>query len=302
MELPDALARTLRTQDGVAHIRDLRSGLSDSVIRRELRARRWTRYPGGVVVLHNGPPTPAQLMWAALEGSPPGSALSGPTALRLGGLARMPMLPVHVTIPRGHARPPVDAAVHWSGHLDERDVHPGLKPRRTRLARSVCDWAAWQDGDRAARGVVLDSFQQRLVSAEQMREALSRRGPCRHHAIILESIEDAVGGIASVPEREFVDIVRKWQLPTPEHQVIRRRPNGRYYLDVKWRTYDLSAEIEGVHHFAVEQREADLDRLNELTIDGEDVLLFTSFAIRHRPAKVGLLLMRALVARGWTGL
>lgn len=301
LELPAHLAARVDAQEGVIQIADMRTAMTYGRIRSELRAQRWQRPSRGVLVLHNGPLTPSQLRWAALAGSPEGSALSGPTAAALDRMRGLPVLPVHVTIPRGHTAPAVDAEVHWSSRLDETDVHPDRAPRRTRLARSICDWASWQEYDRAARGIVLAGIQQRIVNAEQLTSALARRGPCRHHAVLTESITDAVGGIASVPEHEFVDVVRRWRIPPPDHQAIRRRPSGRYYLDVDWARFSLSGEIEGVHHLDIEQREADLDRLNELTIGGEDVLLFTSFAVRHRPAKVALVLLRALVARGWTG-
>lgn len=47
--------------------------------------------------------------------------------------------------------------------------------------------------------------QQRLTRTSDLRDALSRRGPCRHRGVIIESILDAHGGIQSLPEHELRD-------------------------------------------------------------------------------------------------
>jgi len=142
-------------------------------------------------------------------------------------------------------------------------------------------------------------MQSRRVSGPQLFSALPSRGPCRHRAVIVESIEDAVGGVASVPEAQFRDLVIRAGLPRPTHQALRVRPSGRCYLDAEWPEYRLAAEIQGVHHFEVGKREEDLDRQNDLVIEGESLLQFTSFAVRHRPAAVVGMLRRALYKRGW---
>lgn len=104
-----------------------------------------------------------------------------------------------------------------------------------------------------------------------------------------------------MPEREFTGLIRWGGLPEPSRQSVRRRPNGHYYLDVDWALYRYSAEIEGAHHFTVETRERDLDRLNELVIGGDRVLLFSSFAVRRRGGVVVDTLGRALRSAGWQG-
>ena len=70
-------------------------------------------------------------------------------------------------------------------------------------------------------------------SRRSPRRALQAR-PMQAHALITESIEDAEGGIASVPGREFEQIRRQFGLPAPDRQAVVRRAGGRYYLDVDW--------------------------------------------------------------------
>lgn len=302
LDVPASLAALTASRDGVLRSRELTSYLTPGAVRAQLAARRWQRIGRSVVVLHNGPLTEAQQAWAALLQSPEGSAVSGPTAMALDGVVDRLARGVHITVPCGQRRPGglgSHVHVHWSAFLGEQDVHPRSAPRRTRLPRSILDWASWQDSDAAARTVVLIGMQSRRVAAPQLRAALPSRGPCRHHAVILESIEDAAGGMASVPEVQFRDLVVRAALPRPTHQAVRVRRNGRYYLDAEWPEYRLSAEIQGVHHFDVAQREDDLDRQNDLVVEGESLLQFSSFAVRHRPAVVAGTLRRALYRRGW---
>lgn len=296
---PD-LAPIVARQLGVLSVAQLQAYVSRGTIRAQLAARRWQRVGRGVVALHNADLSPQQLALAALLRSPEGSALSGATALTLDGVRGFESNDVHITIPCGSRTPGgITAVVHWSRHLGEVDVHPAREPRRTRLPRSVLDLASWQVDEREVRRVVLSVVSQRFVSVEQLRLHLPRRGPCRHHGLIAESVDDAEGGIASVPEREFQVVLRAGGLPLPETQVIRQRPSRRYYLDVDWARFGYSAEIEGAHHFDLENVDTDLRRYNDLVIAGDRVLRFSSYAVRHEPGLVIATLAAALRSRGW---
>lgn len=293
--------RLLAAEDGVLHRSELPPELARHV-RSELRARRWQRVGRDVFVSHNGPLGRRQRLQAAVKASPRGSALAGPTAAELDGLTGFSTTEIFVTQPCGTRDPQLPGVVvHYSRFLGQPDVHPLKVPRRCRLPRSIVDAAAWAAHDEPARAVVLAGVQQRLVSPEQLRDALSRRGPCLRHALIAETIDDADGGIASVPEHEFAVIVRTFGLPEPTRQRILERPDGRCYLDADWAEFHLAVEVDGRGHLDVDAWDADLDRANDIVIDGRTLLRFTSFAIRRRPESVGTTLVRAFVARGWTG-
>jgi hypothetical protein len=166
---------------------------------------------------------------------PPRSALAGPTSLTLDGLHGFDDERIHVVIPAGDRRPSMHGlVVHESTELSDADVHPSQEPRRTRSARSVVDLASWSTSDRYARAVVIAAFQQGLVNTAGIRDALSRRGPCRRRGLIVESILDASGGIQSLPERDFDDLRRLIGLPPPSRQRRIRGRDGRYYLDASW--------------------------------------------------------------------
>ncbi len=273
-----------------------------SQVRQELRARRWQRVHHGIYVAHNGRVTPQQERWVCLLAAPAGSALAGLTAAELDGLQGFSTTDVYLTVPAGHRRPERPALItkfsHWLG---SQDVHPTRHPRRTRLGRSLVDAASWATRDQRARAIILAGVQQRLVRCGDLRDALSRRGPCLRHALIVESIGDAEGGIASLPEREFEIVRRRHRLPEPRRQAFLQRPDGHYYLDADWPAFGVSAEIHGTQHVEIATWDADLDRLADIAANGRRVLQFTSHSLRHQREHVGTLLGQALRHGGWRG-
>lgn len=276
-------------------------------VRHRVGSGQWQRPARGVVVLHSGPLTRAQQRWVALLACARGSVLGGITALRLDGFTGFdPATPERprVVQPMGAAMPTYDGAdVHWSEYLDSRDVHPLKRPPRHRPSRATIDEASWTapDQERRARALVLAVLQQRLAAPRQFRESLQRRGTCRHRALIKESVLDARGGIQSLPERDFDRIRMALHLPEPTRQAKVQRDDGRYYLDVEWRRYDTACEIHGIPHLRVRQWESDLERINEITIAGPRVLVFSSYAVRRMQERVGDQLMRMLRRGGWDG-
>lgn len=272
---------------------------SRSAVRHRLRSGTWQQPAPGVVVAHNASLTREESEFVALLAAPPGSALGGLTALRYDGLTSLDASATYVIFPEGRRRRDINAIVHFSTMLDDRDVHPWREPRRTRPARSVCDAATWGPSHRFARTVVLAAFQQGLVNLRSMRDALSRRGKCKRRSVIIQSVLDAHGGMRSLPERDFDEIRRELGLPAPARQRVLQRPDGRYYLDADWPDFGVSVEIHGTHHMEVAQWSADLARGNEVTISGRQVLVFTSFAIRHERERVADQLTRLFNARGW---
>lgn len=244
---------------------------------------RWQRPARGVFVAHNGPLTPVQRDWVALLAAADGSVLGGLSALNHDAFDSFrPAKPVVISTMGASPFAFDDVELHWSTFLDSRDVHPLRLPPRTRPARSVIDAASWASHERRAREIVLAAAQKGIVAPRQLREALTRRGACRRRGLIVESYLDAAGGIQSLPERDFDQIVREVGLPRPERQAVVRRSDGRYYLDVWWRKLNLACEVHGVPHMQVESWDGDLLRLNEIMIHGRRTLVFSSYAIRRQ--------------------
>ena len=281
--LATAEAPFLAAQHGVMTRAQALTLMTRHQLYRLVSSGRWARPARGVFVNHTGPLSPDQRDWVALLAAPPGSVLGGLTALAHDGFATTrPPTPVVVAPMSAATVAYDDLDLHWSIYLDERDVHPLRTPPRTRPARSVIDAASWEQHDKRAREIVLSAAQKGVVAPRTLREALVRRSTCRHRALIVESYLDAAGGIQSLPERSFDEIRREVGLPRPERQAVVRRADGRYYLDVWWKAFNLAVEVHGIPHMLVEQWDGDLLRLNEVVIDGRRTLVFSSYAIRRQ--------------------
>lgn len=269
-------------------------------VRHNIESGRWQRAGRGVIVTHNGPLSDAERDAVALAVAPPGSALAGLTALRIEGFNAPLTHSRFVVMPPGSRTHQIPGVVtHWSSELTPVDVHPQRQPPRTRPARSVVDAASWSESPRRARWVTIAAIQQGLTTPPQIREALGRRGRCRHRGIILESTYDAEGGKHSLPERDFAEIWTVLQLPPLEHQRVVRGQRGRYFLDA-WCPYvGFGVEIHGIPHREVANWDADVARANEVMIDGKPHLTFTSYAIRHERIAVADQLQRMAASRDW---
>lgn len=102
-----------------------------------------------------------------------------------------------------------------------------------------------------------------------------------------------------MPEHDFEVLRRRHGLPEPSRQSRVCRSDGHYYLDVEWKRWRTALEIHGTQHLAVASWDADLDRIDELTVSGRRVLQVTSYAVRHRQPRVAALVAGALRLGGW---
>lgn len=269
-------------------------------VRHRIESGRWQRVARGVVVTHSGTLTEAERDAAALAAAPPGSVLAGLTALRIDGFSGPQVDSRFVVAPPGRRAHQVENLItHWSGELSTRDVHPLRQPARTRPARSAVDAASWSGSPRRARWITIAVIQQGIATARQIREALERRGRCRHRGIILESTYDAEGGKHSLPERDFALIWSALQLPPLEHQKPVRGNRGHFFLDA-WCPYlGFGVEVHGVPHRDLAHWDADVTRANEVIIEGRPHLTFTSYAVRHERLAVADQLQRMAASRDW---
>jgi hypothetical protein len=271
-------------------------------VRAQLDGRRWQRPARGVVVTHNGPLTEDERLWVALLGAPAGSALAGLTAARLDRFEGFEPGTIDVLVPCGSRKPvPMDGVTfRRSRSLRDDDIHPARAPRRTRIARSLVDASAWAKSDRLARVLVLAGVQQGRTRPADLQAVVDRSERLQHGTLIRESIQDAEGGIQSLPELAFAQLIRRHGLPEPTRQRALRRPDGKFYLDAAWDDYETACEIQGIPHLKVGRWEADMSRSNEIMIAGPRLLAFSSYAIRHDQPRVADQLTRLLRRGGWS--
>jgi very-short-patch-repair endonuclease len=82
--------------------------------------------------------------------------------------------------------------------------------------------------------------------------------------------------------------------PLTEFQALRIAVLWAGWLDAVWRTARLVVEVDGRHHMDAAQYWADMDRDNDLTVDGYRVLRFPAFLVRYHPGYVARKIRAAL--------
>ncbi|WP_232533737.1 DUF559 domain-containing protein [Plantactinospora sp. KBS50] len=293
-------------QEEVISRRQALRHLSPKALRHRLATGRWQVVSRGVYLAHSGAMTRRQRWWhgvlAAGAGRP--AVLAGPSALEQLGLRGYGTPGVHVLIAAGRRdfAPAPGVVVHRTRRLPDGDIHRMGLPPCTMPARSVVDAAQWAPDDNRARAIVAASFQQRLLSGEELAEALARMPRARRRRLILETASDARDGAGSIAESDFLRLCRRAGLPEPDRQVRRLDAAGRRrYLDVYFDEWKLQVEIDGGQHREVGHWWADMRRQNDLWISGLRVLRFPAWAVRERPAEVLAQVRAALTAAGWPG-
>ena len=288
--------------------------MTENQLRWQISSGRWQKPARGVVVAQSGPLTDRQILRAALLRAGPRAVLAGLTASRLDGLAgfgdkaSFAESPIHLLVPYGYRRrtPPLGLHVvmHYSRALTSADVHPTRQPRRTRIARSLVDAAAWMPADRGAMAILAAGVQQRLVRVNDLRQVIARIETLRRRTLMTGILEDITGGAQALSELDFTrQVVRAHRLPEPSRQVARRDSRGRRrWTDVMWDEYQVVAEIDGAQHTEDPlQRWDDMERDNDLSIDGYRTLRFPAWLVRQHPELVARQIQRALRRAGYRG-
>jgi hypothetical protein len=299
----DDLAGMCGGQAGVLTIAAAFEAIGESAVRWRLASGRWRRVCPGVIVTQTGPLSEQQRLWVAVLAAGDGAVLAGLTAARLDGLDGFDDRRIQVLVPAARQVRKVvpGVVVRRSAHLGPADVHPARQPPRTRLARSLVDGAAWAATDRLARAILAAGVQQRLVRPADLRQVVGCCPRVRRRALIRATLADVAGGAEALSELDFSDLVRRFGLPEPDRQGRRVDAQGNRWLDAVWEWARLVAEIDGRWHMDAGAWWADMERDNELTVDGYRVLRFPAFAVRDSPEAVARQLAQALRQAGWAG-
>ena len=303
---PQGLADLLSWHDGVLTVDAAMKYLTRDALRWRVKSGRWQQPCRGIVVAQSGPLTELQALRIAALWAGPGGALAGLTAASLDGLegftgrgnAERPIhLLVPVSSPARRGRPSLPLAVHYSRLLGADDIHPLREPRRTRIARSLVDAAAWMATDRGAQAVLAAGVQQRLARLEDLAAIVARNQRLARRGMIADTLKDIAGGAHALSELDFTRLIRRYRLPAPDRQASRTDSAGRRrWLDAVWKTARLVVEVDGRHHMDAAQYWADMDRDNDLTVDGYRVLRFPAFLVRYHPGYVAGKIRAALRA------
>jgi len=166
--------------------------------------------------------------------------------------------------------------------LGSGDVHPLREPRRTRVARSLVDAAAWIGSDRGAQAVLAAGVQHRLARPQNLLAVVTGNVRLPRRATIRATLDDIAGGAQALSELDLTRLVRRHRLPEPDRQARRQDAAGRRrWLDASWEAARLIVEVDGIHHLDAAQYWADMDRDNDFILDGYRVLRFPAFVVRY---------------------
>lgn len=274
------------------------AGVGRHRIDAQLAARRW-RQAGRVIVPHNGPLTRSEQWEVALAACGPRAVLTSFTAAEAVGLRGWFREAVHVMAPGGTVRPAeldFPLVLHRTRDWDALAVHP--QRRLQRLAPALIVAASSFARPRPACGLLAAATQQRLVRVGDLDAALRTAPRTRHRRALHAAIGDLAQGSQALSEIDFVQLCRRYKLPVPERQTVRRQASGRRrYLDASWNSESgktIGVEVDGAIHCAAQSWWADQLRQNELTLGGTTMLRYPSVIVRHEPALVAEQLRRAL--------
>lgn len=113
------------------------------------------------------------------------------------------------------------------------------------------------------------------------------------------AVGDIAQGAQALSEIDLGQLCRRYGLPPPVRQVVRRDGFGRRrYVDAEWVSRSgkrLIAEIDGALHLVPRRWWDDQLRQNEFVISGDLVLRFPTVVVRHEQPTVADQLRRALL-------
>jgi Protein of unknown function (DUF559) len=261
-------------------------GITDSVIKSRLAARRLYRLHGGVYSIV--PPSmlsrDGRYMAATLAGGE-GALASFRAAAALQGLRNTPTGLIDITIPGKGSRHVPGLRVHFSRCLSppDRDEVEGIPC--TSWARTVVDLAATETRSELIRVIersqILQVFDALVLDAA-MNRAQGKKGVGVLRSILAE-LSDDPPCTSNEFERDLLFLTAKHSLPTP---VVNGWVLG-YQVDFHWPEAKLIVEADGREtHATPIAFERDRERDLTLELAGWRVLRISARQLRRQPARV----------------
>ena len=286
------LRATAKRQAGMLSRRQLNLlGFDHNYVRHQVGARRWVTRTPLVVSTTTGSLTFVQRAWLGLLHAGPGSAVGGLSAAKLRGLKNWERTDVTILIP---ADADVAPAEGISFVRTRRDISAMVAPDRRSpvcgIEPAVLLFAAYTSSSRTACGLLAAAVQQRLTTAQDLKQWLELMRPLRRARLLRAALVDVDGGAQSMAEIDIGRVCRRFLLPLPGRQIKRRDQFGVIrYTDCEWRLPNgrvVVLEIDGAFHMEAEHWAADMTRERGLVIDGSTVLRCSSIELRRSPGAI----------------
>lgn len=277
----------------------MRAGVPRWVVRLEIRRGRWQSGGRQAVVLHNGPLSDETLRAIAVVEVGSMAALDAVSALQEAGLVGLSDRKVVVSTPKSSTpRRPRGVVVKETRRFREEDVlDAGV--RRMKPPVAAVHAALWAVSDKQATLFLTMTVQQGLCTVAALADALTRVRRHRRRRMIARLLVDLAGGSQSLGELDLVRAFRRRGLPVPVRQSMRKRPNGKQYLDCEFPDYDLVIEVDGAGH--LDPLRVLLDVIRDITLasEGSTVIRIPLVAWRLDEGAILDVLEQLFRARGW---
>jgi hypothetical protein len=299
--MPDAFAFVLLEQHDVFSLGQARrSGLTDDFVRSQLRAGKWQRVRPGVIVVHNGPLSDEDNLWAALLSCGSGALISHDSAAYLqGSLAKAPSR-IHISIP-GNRRIAAKSGVVLHRATVAVSQARGCRPPQTSVEDTVLDRA---DGAARAEQVIdliVTALMKRRTTTGALATALARRRRARWRELIRDLLDDGAGIESPLEWRFREGVERPHGLPIAERQDVVVVGSRRERRNVAFRAQRVVVELDGrLGHDGVGAFR-DMRRDNAAAVRGELTLRYGWADVAGRPCEVAQQLADILRKRGWQG-
>lgn len=242
----------------------------------------------GVYLTATGTPTTLQQEMAALLYAGPGSAITGPAALRCHHIrAELPDR-VDVLVPATRQRR--DAAfvrLHRTSRMPGQIWEAG-PARYAPPPRAVADAVRAMTSLRDVRAVVADAVQRGRCAVQDLVAELSE-GPGARSTLFRQALADVADGISSAAEADLKDLLARSGLPMPLFNPLVYDADGTFIAspDAWWPELGIAVEVDSREwHLSPEDHARTLARGRRMGKYQIIVLRFTPRQIRSEPAEV----------------
>jgi len=262
---------------------------------RQVDSGRWQRVHRGVYCAYTGPLSFLSRCEAALRAAGHGAVLDGAAALQLNERRWSDFSgPIEVVVRHGATRRRLPGVrIRQTNAMTSRSwwtrqSMPVLRP----------EWAAITVARRhpaRARATLSAVVQCGHVLPGHLLAVLLAIGSFRGRPRLLSIVADIDGGSRSELEAIFLELCRRAGVVPPQRNFPLQLGDRRAWLDACWPDLWIAVEIDGKsYHVLSEDWERDLDRQNDLVLDGWRVLRITAAMLREQPEVVVARLRRAV--------
>jgi very-short-patch-repair endonuclease len=297
-----ALSDILRRQHQViSRQQALSCGMtSDGVLHKVRPGGPWQLLLPGTYLAQTGRASADHKDMAAQLYAGPASVITGQAALRGLNVSRREPAVVDVLIPATQQRRSASfAAIHRTIRMPEITMSGG-GVRYAIVPRAVADAARQSTSLADVRAIVASAVQRDRCPLSMLTDELAAGG--RNNSGLLRiAVGEVVGGIRSIAEGEFRELIMRAKLPMPKfnEQLYRRDGTLIAIADAWWPQARLVAEVDSREwHLSPADWAKTMRRHNDLTQHGIHVLHFTPGQIRHDPRSVVATIAAALQQRG----